>query len=133
MNRTLRRLVSRIAIAVLAFSQLVTIVHACGTGPTAGSGHLAAAIAAGPGANDLCGVGKAGKPVGPPANLCPTHCQDGAIPAVAPDLPLVALEPMPVAVALPELLERAGAEYLAHVSAPGGAPPPTLRYCRILS
>jgi hypothetical protein len=131
MKRSLRRLVARIAIAALAFGQLVAVVHACGTGVAIGPDHRAATIAAGAAAKDLCGA-HAGAPVAPPANLCTAHCQDGTIPVVTPDLPPMALAPLPVAGPLPELLERSGAEYLAHIRAPGGAPPPTLRYCRIL-
>jgi hypothetical protein len=68
----------------------------------------------------------------PQANACEVHCTDGVTSPGQPDLPQVTLAALPVAtMALAELGTVNDASRAPWTPLPG-APPPTVRFCRLL-
>jgi len=68
----------------------------------------------------------------PQANACEVHCSDGMTSPGEPAWPPVALAPLPVpTLALAELATVHGAARTPLAPLPG-APPPTVRFCRLL-
>ena len=68
----------------------------------------------------------------PQANACEVHCNDGVTSLVQPDWPTVTLTALPVlTLALAQLATVEGAARVPLAPLPG-APPPTLRFCRLL-
>jgi hypothetical protein len=68
----------------------------------------------------------------PQANACEVHCTDGATSLVPPDWPQVTLSALPVSpLALAHLATIDGVVPAAFAPLPG-APPPTVRFCRLL-
>ena len=66
------------------------------------------------------------------ANACEVHCNDGVTSPGEPDLPPVTLTALPVTtVALAQLAAADGIARTPLAPLPG-APPPTLRFCRLL-
>jgi len=83
-------------------------------------------------AGDGSCAGMAGTSESPQANVCEVHCNDGVTLPAQPDLPQVALVALPVpAIALAQLAPSAAAARTPYAALPG-APPPTLRFCRLL-
>lgn len=68
----------------------------------------------------------------PQANACEVHCNDGVTSPGQPDWPQVTLAPLPVpTLALAKLATVDGAARSSCAPLPG-APPPTVRFCRLL-
>ena len=68
----------------------------------------------------------------PRANACEVHCTDGLTSAGQPDCPPVSLAVLPApTLALASLPTVSGVARLAPVPL-SGAPPPTVRFCRLL-
>jgi hypothetical protein len=68
----------------------------------------------------------------PQANACEVHCTDGLTSAGQPDCPPVSLALLPApTLALASLPTFSGVARLAPVPL-SGAPPPTVRFCRLL-
>ncbi len=68
----------------------------------------------------------------PDANACEVHCSDGVRLPAQPELPPVVLAALPVPVpALAQLAQSAEPTSTPYAALPG-APPPTLRFCRLL-
>ena len=68
----------------------------------------------------------------PQANACEVHCTDGATSLVPPDWPQVTLAALPVpTLALAQLATVDGVARTPLAPLPG-APPPTVRFCRLL-
>lgn len=114
----------------MLFSQLALAAYACA------APHLSAAapIAYGPADGEAGQVPCAAmlSPADTPqANACEVHCSDGMTSPGQPDWPQVTLAALPVpSLALEALAERSAAR-ASCVPLPG-APPPTVRFCRLL-
>ena len=78
-----------------------------------------------------CG-GTDGAVESPRANACEVHCSDSVTLPAQPELPQVALVALPVpAIALAQLASSGDAARTPYAALPG-APPLTLRFCRLL-
>lgn len=65
-------------------------------------------------------------------NACEVHCTDGLTSLTQPDWPRVTLLALPVPeLALDSLADATGPAHASWVPLPG-APPPTVRFCRLL-
>ena len=125
----LRRWVSCVAIAAIAFAQFVVALHPCPV--LAGESAVATAQAAAPGDVEPC-AGMGGMPDDTQGNACETHCSNGIVAPVQLDLPAVtfaALPVLPLTVATPWTSDASPGS--AHDAA-SRAPPLTLRFCRLL-
>lgn len=130
-TKPLRRLVARLAIIAMVFGQFALIAHAC---PVQGSAALpvtthslsADAVALHP-CSDI-----ATAPARTQTNACKAHCTDSVTLPASPDLPQLAPMALPVPTfALAPFALAAGAAR-APFAALQGAPPLTLRFCRLL-
>lgn len=129
MNRVLRRLVARIAIAGVLFAQMAMAAYAL---PPPGAGAAAVAPGAPVDAARAHCDGMPATPASAPANVCEVHCTDGAVLPVAPDLPPVVLDALPAAPLALGALGCSNDRGQTFLAALAGAPPPSLEFCRLL-
>lgn len=129
MKRLRKRPIAWMAIVGVLFAQLAMAAY--GFDNTASHTSVVdAAIGAGVGAGGGHCAGPSSEPV--PANVCEVHCTDGASSPPAPDLPPVSLTALPVDL-VPFAASAREREHVGALPAPlPGAPPPTLRFCRLL-
>ncbi len=130
-SKPLRRLVARLAIIALAFGQFAVIAHAC---PVRGSAALPVTVQGAPA--DAVALHPCSDMVTAPArtqtNVCKAHCTDSVTLPASPDLPQLAPMALPVptfALAPFALVDVAARTPFAALQ---GAPPLTLRFCRLL-
>jgi hypothetical protein len=133
-----RRAVAWIGILGIVLAQFALTAHACALGASASFDPLGATIADARPAH-VAMPDRASSPCGHEAdlaggaNLCEVHCSDGATSgSSAADLPPVALAALPVAAAPFAALSTAESAGLARPATLPGAPPPVLRFCRLL-
>ena len=129
--KSIRRFVAGFASVVILFGQLALTAYACPVQFVAAPVAMVHGASHGDAGEAPC-AGMDAAPVNSNANACEVHCTDGvAIPA-APDLPPVVLTALPAATAALAELGTTDAAAKALVAPVAGAPPPTLKFCRLL-
>jgi hypothetical protein len=128
MKRSLKNPVAWIAIVGVLFAQMAMAAYAFdGASVRVAPVEAASGSLVGGGGAHCAGIA----PEPAPANMCEVHCTDGAALPSAPDLPPVLLTALPVHL-VPFAASVADGEHAcSRVAALPGAPPPTLRYCRL--
>ena len=130
-TRPVRRIVAQFAILAMVFSQFAMTAYACAVlGPVAPVAMATGVPNGGTGEHPCAGMDVA--PATSQANACEVHCTDGVTLPASPDLPPVVLTALPLP-AMP-VASLAAAEIAARTpfAALPGAPPLTLRFCRLL-
>lgn len=129
-SKSVLRLGAHGAMLAMLFAQFAVVAYACpvqSQGVPAAMPHVANYAGAG---ESPCAA--AGTPESPQANACEVHCNDGVTLPTQPHLPPVAWAVLPVAaIGLAQLAHSADVTRTPYAALPG-APPPTLRYCRLL-
>lgn len=130
-SRSTRRLVARLAIVAIVFGQLAMTAYACPV-QTAATPFASVHDAMHPDAVGTACGGMDAAPADAQGNACEVHCTNAIAADVHSDLPPVALVAIPVDVpVLAALGAPDGAAHAALAPLPG-APPVTLRFCRLL-
>lgn len=129
MSKSFRRFIARCLVGGVVFAQMATAAYAFDGVPGRAASALASSSAPVNVATGHC-AGLASDTT--PANVCEVHCTDSVAAPSAPDLPPVSLIALPVDVvpftALADRVER----MRTPLGALSGAPPPTLRFSRLL-
>jgi hypothetical protein len=129
MTRARRRLLACLGIRGIAFAQIVATAHACTVRPSAAALPGVALAATG----EHCAGAHQQAQVAPSGNVCEVQCSEGTLTAPAPDVPYVALAPLPLPPA-PATIDVALRDTdVSRLVPTGGAPPPHLRFARLLN
>ena len=126
-----RRLVAWLGILGIAFAQLAVTAHACmARSPTP---QLQAGVEAALAHQGHCaGASDSAPPVAPHDNACEVQCSDGAPPAAAPAIPIVALAALSAPVVPVAAFVDAREWRRSTLAANSTAPPLPLQFCRLL-
>lgn len=128
-TRGVRRWVSCVAIAAVVFGQLAMAVHAC---PVQQATQVVPAAHAGThGGGPPC-ADSGGAPAGTQGVGCESHCSNGIVGAVQPDIPAAAFTALPAPALAVAGLGSSDACLGAALLPVSRAPPLTLQFCRLL-
>lgn len=125
---SIKRPVAWIALVGVLFAQMAMAAYAFDGAPERAEAGIAAAAPDGSGGSHCTGVA----PEPAPANVCEVHCTDGVASPSGPVLPPVLLTALPCPVLAHSALDIDSQRAWAPDATLAGAPPPTLRYCRLL-
>jgi len=130
-RRSARYLGAHFAILAMLFSQLALATYACASSRPVGPVPTAHSSAAGDAGQVPCAA-MLSPAESPQGNACEVHCNDGLTSAGQPDLPLVTLAVLPAPPLAPEAFADAREVVCASWVPLPGAPPPIVRFCRLL-
>jgi len=130
-RRSARYIGAHFAILAMLFSQIALATYACATPQRVAPVPIAQGPVEGDAGQVPCAAMLSPSDT-PQANACEVHCTDGLTLAGQPDLPQVTLVALPVPdLRLGSLAEARDPALASWVPLPG-APPPTVRFCRLL-
>lgn len=130
-NRLVRHLGALWAMLAMLVGQFAMVAYACPVqSPTAPMAMVDVRTHVGAAEYPCGGMDGAGESL--LGNACEVHCSDSVPPPAQPELPQVALVALPVpAIALAQLASSGDVARTPYAALPG-APPLTLRFCRLL-
>jgi hypothetical protein len=130
-RRLTRRFGAQCAMLAVLFGLLSLVAYACPVrNPPAHVTGTHAAMHAAARGTPCAGMTEA--PGSPLTNACEVHCSDGVTLPSPRDLPPCALVALPRPTSVPALPAPASHAGRTSLEALQGAPPPALRYCRLL-